>query len=72
MGGYSEAGVRYLEPQGEPHYGVAKYLSVDPSIPCVLGIARVQGLISLSNGGSVLYLSLLGEPKVLPNHTDSL
>ena len=35
MKAISEAGVRYLESQGEPHYGVAKFLSVDPPTPSV-------------------------------------
>ena len=33
MKAISEAGVRYLEPQGEPHYGAAKILSVNPPTP---------------------------------------
>ena len=69
--GYSEAGVWYLEPQGEHRHGVAKYLLVESLTPCILRISRYGVLPLQANCGSMPYLSFLGEPKVLPNHMDT-
>ena len=56
MKAISEAGVRYLEPQGEPHYGVGKYLSVVSPPPCVQGIVRYQVLPLYQSVDQMLYL----------------
>ena len=70
MKAISEAGVWYLEPQGEPHYGVAKNLSVNPPTPSISWqYLNIRFYLSVKMGSNAIS-SLLGEPKVLPNHTD--
>ena len=58
---YSEAGVRYLEPQGEPHYEVAKISIGQPSYSIYLvTISRYEILPLYLMVDQMLYLSHLG------------
>ena len=70
MEGYSEAGVPYLEPQGEYYDGVTNCpRSILRSIYLV-AISRYEVLPLYLVVDQMLYPSHLGEIKVLPNHTD--